>query len=102
MTIGLVEFSTILLLMRSYDVLVSVWMGIRGCRWPSSLSVLSMGTAVLVFKNNAPSSASAVDEITLRIIVDRLRMAPLFGGFYSSFDRKWWPPPLMRALFLDR
>ena len=40
-----------------------------------------MGTAVLSFKNNAPSSTSAADDITLRMIVDRLRMAPLFGGF---------------------
>ena len=48
-----------------------------------------MGTAVLTFKNNAPSSASYTDDITLLMIVDRLRTATLFGGFSSSFDIKW-------------
>ena len=80
--------ATILLLTRSSAVLLSVWMGIGGCGWPISSILLIMGTAVLAFKNNAPSSASAADDITLRIIVYRLRTAPLFVGFGS----KWWPP----------
>ena len=61
-----------------------------------------MGTAVLAFKNNDPSSASAADDIALQMIVDRLRTAPLFGGFSLSFDRKWWPPVRLRELFSDR
>ena len=43
-----------------------------------------------------------MDDITLRMIVDRLRTAPLFEGFSSSFDRKWWPPTRLPAIFLDR
>ena len=50
------------------------------------------GLLFLAFKNNAPSFASAADEITLRMIVDMMMTAPLFEGFSSSFDRKWWPP----------
>ena len=61
-----------------------------------------METSVLAFKNNAPSSVSAADDITLRIIVDRLRTAPLLGGFYLSLDKKWWPPTRLCAFFLGK
>ena len=101
MPIELVALATILLLMRPSDVLFSVWMDVCGFGWPVYSSGLRMGTAVLALKNNAPSSASATDDITLRMIVDRLRTAPLFGGFYSLFDRKWWPPARLCAFFLD-
>ena len=50
-----------------------------------------MGTDVLASKNNATSSASAADDITVRMIFDRLRMVPLFGEFSLSLDSKWWP-----------
>ena len=40
-----------------------------------------MGNAVLAFKNNAPGYASAADEMTLQMMVDRLRMAQLLGEF---------------------
>ena len=77
-------------------------MGVRSCRWPRYLSVLRIGTAVLTFKNNVPSSDSAADDITLWMIVDRLRMALLFGGGYLSLDSKWWPDAQLRELFLER
>ena len=99
MSIDLVALVKILLLMRSSAVLLSVLMIVCGYGWPRSLSVLRMRTPVLVFKNNAPSYASAADEITLRIIVDRLRTVPLLGVFPSSFDRKWWPPARLHAFF---
>ena len=82
MSIYLVALATTLLLMRPSTVFLSVWIGIRGCGCPRSFSVLRMGTDVLVFKNNAPSSSSAADDITLRMIVDRLSTAPLFGVFF--------------------
>ena len=69
-----------LLSMRPSTVLLSVWMVVCGCGWPRSLSVLCMGTAVLEFKNNAPSFAAAADDITLQMVVDRLSTAPLIGG----------------------
>ena len=82
--IDLVALAKRLLSMRPSDFLLSVWMGVRGCGWPSSSSVLCMGTTVLVFKNNAPSSASAADVMTLQIVVDRLRTAPLFEVFFVT------------------
>ena len=81
MSIDLVALETILLLMRPSTVLLSVWMGVYGSGWPRSSSVLRMGTVVLVSKNNAPIYASAADDITLRMIVDRLRTAPFLGDF---------------------
>ena len=102
MSIDLVALETILLLMRKSAVLLSVWMGVCGCGCTSYSSVLRMGTAVLESKNNAPSYASAADEITLRVIVDRLITAPLIGGVYSSFYSKLWPPARLSAFFLDR
>ena len=85
------DLAMILLLISPSAFLLSVWMGVCGCGCPSSLSVLRMGTNVLAFKNNAPSSASADDDITFWMIVDRLRTAQLFGGIFFSLDRKWWP-----------
>ena len=102
MSIDLVALVKISLLMRPSALLLSVWMGVRGCLWPSYASVLCMVTAALAFKNIAPSSASAADYITLRFFVDRLSTAPLFGEFSLSFDRKWWPPARLHALFSDR
>ena len=102
MSIDLVALETILLLMRPSAVLLSVCMGVLCCGWPISSSVLRMGTYVAAFKNNAPSSASADDDITLRMIVDRFSTAPLFGGFPLSFDKRLWPPARLHAFFLDR
>ena len=85
--------------MRTSDVLLSVWMVVRGCRWPSSSSVLHMGTGVLTSKNNEISSSSAADDITVWMIVDRLRTPSLFGGFHFSFDRNWWSPAQLCAFF---
>ena len=99
MSIDLVVLAKILLLLNPSDVLLSVCAGVSVCGWPISFSVLRIGTSVLAFKNNAPSSVSAANDITLRIIVDRVRMVSLLGGFHLSFHRKWWPPERLRAFF---
>ena len=101
MSIDLVALATILLLMRLSAVLLSVWMGVHGCGWNSSSSVLCMGTAVLSIKKNAPSSSSAAYDITLRVFVDRLGTSLLFGVGYSSLDRKLWSPARLHAFFSD-
>ncbi len=63
---------------------LSVWIGVHVYGWPNSSSVVRMETAVFVLMNNAPSSASAADDMTDLIICDMLRMAPLFIGILSS------------------
>ncbi len=82
MSIDLVAFKIILLFINPFAVELSVWMGVRGCRCPSSSRVFRIGTAVLAFKNRAPSLAWAADDMTFLTIVDMLRTAPLLGvGF---------------------
>ena len=58
-----------------------------------------MGAAILEFKNNAQSFAFAADDMTLHIIVHRLKTVPLFWEFSLSLYRKWWPPAQLRDLF---
>ncbi len=67
----------ILLLSSVWAVELLVWIGVRGCGWPSSKRVWRIETAVLVLTNTAPNSASAMEDITMRMVCDILRMAPL-------------------------
>jgi len=43
------------------------------------VSIWLITTASFAFKNNAPSSASAANDMTALIIVDNTNIAPLFG-----------------------
>jgi hypothetical protein len=61
-----------------------------------------MDTAVLGFMKSAPSSASAADDITARIICEILRTAPLFGGISLMLDMNMWPPARLRAFASER
>ncbi len=64
--------------MRSmWAVELSVWIGVQGCRWLSSWRVWRIDRAVLALTNNAPISASAAEDITVRMICDILRTAPV-------------------------
>ena len=63
---------------------LSVWIGVRDCRCPNSLSIVWMEMAVFALMNNAPTSASAADDMTDLIICNMLRMAPLFICISSS------------------
>jgi len=58
----------ILLVSSACDVELSVCIGVHVWGWPNSLSVVRMETAVFALMNNAPSSASAADDMTDLII----------------------------------
>ena len=60
---------------------LSVWIGVRVCGWPKSSSIVRMDMAVFVLMNNAPSSASAADDMTDLIICDMLRTALFLSVF---------------------
>ena len=62
---------------------------------------LAHGNCCFGIQTNATSSASTADNITLRVVLDRLRMAPLFGGFSLSLDRKLWPPERLWEFFSE-
>jgi hypothetical protein len=91
----------ILLVSGSWAVELSVWMGVRICKCPISSSVHCIETAVLALMNNAPSLASAADDITAYIICKILSTAPLLMGMSSVPAMNMWPPALLQALGSD-
>jgi hypothetical protein len=68
MSVAFNAFGIILLVSRSFAVLLSVCIGVGGWGWPSSLSVWCMETAVSALMKRALSSASAADDMTAHII----------------------------------
>jgi hypothetical protein len=99
MSIAFVRLGCILLLITPSAVELSVCIGVRGCGWPISVSICRRYTASLAFKNNAPNSASAADDITAFIMVAMVKTAPLFGGLSTLLDRKKCPPARLLAFF---
>ncbi len=61
-----------------------------------------MERAVFALIKRAPSSASAADDMTARIICEMLRTAPLFVGKSSLPAINMCPPPRLRAFGLDK
>ena len=58
-------------------VLLSVLIGVAGCRCPNSLQVIRSGSISRAFMNSAPISDSAADDITDFIIFAMMDMVPL-------------------------
>ena len=102
MSMALSAFGKILLVSSSCAVLLSVCIGVSGCGCPSLISVCRIETAVLALINRAPSSASAVDDMTARIICKMLRTAPLLMGILSFLTMYMWPPAWLRDLGSER
>ena len=100
MSMAFSAFGMILLVSSVCAVELSVCIGVCVWGWPNSSSVVRMETAVFALMNNAPSSASAADDMTDLIICDMLRTAPLFIGISSS--PPMWSPAWLRALDSDK
>ena len=66
------------------------------------MSVCHIETAVFALMNRAPSSASAVDDMTARINWEMLRTAPLLMGISSFPAMNMWPPAQLQDLGSDR
>ncbi len=80
---ALSAFGNILLVSSACAVALLVCIGVRGCEWPSSMSVWCIKTAVFALMNRAPNSVSAADDMTAQIICNILRKAPLLKGMLS-------------------
>ena len=78
--------------------MLSVCMGVWGCLWPISASVVRCGTALRALMYNAPNSASAAEDMTVLMSCARFRTAPLLVGSAQSDKRKKCPPARLRAL----
>ena len=81
---------------------LSVCINISGWGWPSSVSVCLMGAMNFALMYNAPSSASAADDMTAFITYAELWIAPLFNGNVVLLDMKKCPPALLLAYGLFR
>lgn len=72
--------------------------GVGGCGWPSSMSMVRIGTACCAFICAVVVSASAADPITGQIVLHSTCMLPLslgfgFNGGGGGFvDNKWKKP----------
>ncbi len=102
MSMALSAFGKILLVSRVCAVALTVCIGVRGCGCPSSISVCRIEMAVFALMNRAPSSASAVDYMTARIICKMLRTAPLLMGILSFPAMNMLPPAWLRDLASER
>ena len=102
MSIACSAYGIILFVSSACAVELSVCNGVRGCGCPCSSSVWCIAMAVFALMNNAPSSASAADDITALIICDMLRTDQLLIGMLSWLDRNMCPPALLLAFASDR
>ncbi len=102
MSIAFIAFGIILLVSRSFAVLLSVWIGVGGWGWMSSLSMWCMEMALFALMKRAPSSAFAADDMIACIICEMLRTAPSFVGMLSLHAINMCQPTWLRAFGLDK
>ena len=76
--LGLTRFVVI-----SYEVLLSDLSGVPdfGCGRPMACSILLMGIISCAFRKAPDVSALAEEDTTLRIVLHKVKIGPLFGGF---------------------
>jgi hypothetical protein len=58
---------------------LSTWIGVGGCGWPSSSSVVRIAMTYLQLWKAAPSSASAADAITFLMMMHGFKI----GAFWN-------------------
>ena len=104
-SIGLDCLCVIVLLMMPTAHLLSSWMGVSPCWWPSSSSVVRMGMASRVLMKAAPVSASWAEDIMVSITLQVTRIEPLevgevdveLTGYLGVSLRKKKPPACDRT-----
>ena len=102
MSMALSAFGRILLVSSACAVALSVCIGVWGCGCPSSVSVCRIEMAIFALMKRAPSSASAADDMTARIIWEMLRTAPLLMGILSCPAMNMCPPARLRDFGSER
>ena len=65
-----------------WEVLLSVLIVVGGCGCPNSFNIVLIGTAILALWKTPIVSASAAEDMTLRIVLHSVWMGPL--GFESG------------------
>ncbi len=80
---ALSAFGNILLVSSACAVALLVCIGMRGCGWPSSMSVWRIKTAVFVLMNGAPNSVSAADDMTAQNYLQYIEEGTIIEGLLS-------------------
>ena len=93
---------TMLLLTTPSAVVLSVCIGVGGCLCPIYSSVVLSGTAPRKLMNSTQSSSSAVEDMTVLMILEIVVTALLFGGSAVSSVMKKCPPDLLRDFASER
>ena len=100
MSMSFVRCGCMLLFTTPRAVVLSVCMGVWGCLWPISASVVLCGIASRALMYNAPNSASVEEDMTALMSWARLSTALLLAGSSQSDERKKCPPVRLCALGL--
>ena len=99
---ALVYFSWMVSFTMLYTVELSVCMGVDFCGCPIYSMVNLIGSPDLVPQNNAPTSASAADDITFFMMFERVRTAPLDSLLLlKCFDTKNKFPPAPLLMYIS-
>ena len=86
-------------------VVLSMCIGVAGCRCPSSVRMSCMIFASCAFRNRAPNSASAADAATSFRMVHVMWMAPfrrIGSPLRGRLPRKKYPPARLHTLGAER
>jgi hypothetical protein len=110
MSMALDRFCLIVSFAKPAAVELSVFIGVAGCIWPSSVSVTRVGRASCPLRNKTPILASAAEARTLPMIwhvvwTGPLRVGCSLGACFGSGGlllKKKCPPAQLRALVADR
>jgi hypothetical protein len=82
---------------------LSIRRGVRGCVWPSSVSVTLSGAPLWALWKHAPTSDSAAEATTFFMTEATLRIDPLSVSCSADFlPKKNRPPRRLRALETER
>ncbi len=79
--------------------ILSVFIGVAGCGWPMSWRVVRSMARTFPLRKVKPSSASAAEDMTVRIMLLGVWIAPLCGGlgaFVRSTGHCFLPLDLVR------
>ncbi len=98
MSSNLLRLVMIVLLTYPVAVVLSTWIGDRGCGQPISVKALRSGTISWAHLNRAASSASPAEAYTDLIIAAMDSTGLLDCGMGSSSDRKICAPAQLRYL----
>jgi hypothetical protein len=99
---ALSAFGNILLVSIVCAVALLVCIGVRGCGWPSSMSIWCIKTTVFALMKMAPKSASTMDNMIAQIICKILRMTPLLKGMSSFPAMNMCLPTRLQDFGLDK